>query len=319
MSGYIYAIQVREFLKTQENVIKIGRTVDIVQRFCQYPKGSRLLYTCWVSDCTASENVLVKSMCSTFVHRKDLGKEYFEGSITSMIKHIQETVSLPTCYFDGMVVVNMTQTNTQPMIIDINTSIKVFVDENIAKYRGVIYKSVSMYGEYIVWLTSNKHRVAVPSISHKRFSMGLASQYNVTMKPYRFADGLAASIKINGTDTTLINGTNHVTECFVEDVIIPTLDKKDILMMRDVYGAYQGYCRLTGATPIKSKYLKEELICFLGDITFKSCGLSNFWRGYKLKKEIDVVQPTIVCNDTEKHNSLMDCREKEEMDFLDLE
>ena len=45
MSNYIYLLQEREFIKTNENIYKIGMTTKLnFERFNQYPKGSVLLF-----------------------------------------------------------------------------------------------------------------------------------------------------------------------------------------------------------------------------------------------------------------------------------
>jgi hypothetical protein len=84
-SGYLYAIQTREFLNQKESVVKIGRTHDIVQRFKSYPKGSRLLCTIYVEDYIKKEQILIQNLREIYKQRKDLGSEYFEGRITDML------------------------------------------------------------------------------------------------------------------------------------------------------------------------------------------------------------------------------------------
>jgi T5orf172 domain len=43
--GYLYIIHIREHIRFNENIYKIGCTKDITQRLRQYPKGSKLLFT----------------------------------------------------------------------------------------------------------------------------------------------------------------------------------------------------------------------------------------------------------------------------------
>lgn len=84
-SGYLYAIQTREFLNQKESVVKVGRTHDIVQRFKSYPKGSRLLCTIYVEDYIKKEQILIQKLREVYRQRKDFGSEYFEGRITDML------------------------------------------------------------------------------------------------------------------------------------------------------------------------------------------------------------------------------------------
>lgn len=43
-NGYLYIIKEREFIKTNEEIYKIGCTNDIIRRFKQYPKNSIIIY-----------------------------------------------------------------------------------------------------------------------------------------------------------------------------------------------------------------------------------------------------------------------------------
>jgi len=62
--GYIYIIHEREFMVQCKSVYKIGRTDNIIRRFSQYPKGSRLLFTYYVNDMIEIENVLKEKLCT---------------------------------------------------------------------------------------------------------------------------------------------------------------------------------------------------------------------------------------------------------------
>lgn len=86
---YIYLIQEREFLKTNENVFKIGKTKqDNLKRLSQYPKGSILLLHIMCSDCDTTETKLIDLFKQKYKQRTDIGTEYFEGSLPSMMNDI---------------------------------------------------------------------------------------------------------------------------------------------------------------------------------------------------------------------------------------
>jgi len=85
----IYCIKEREFLKTKENVIKVGKTKQpLSKRTNQYPKGSELLFYIRVDDCDNLERVIIKAFKDKYLHRKDIGNEYFEGDYEDMIETI---------------------------------------------------------------------------------------------------------------------------------------------------------------------------------------------------------------------------------------
>lgn len=85
MEGYLYIIQIREFVKTNEPVYKVGRTCDIIRRYSQYPKSSRLLYLIPCNNLVKKERILLDSLRNKFKNRVDIGLEYFEGVLYDII------------------------------------------------------------------------------------------------------------------------------------------------------------------------------------------------------------------------------------------
>ena len=86
-SHYIYLIQEREFIKTGENIYKIGKTTQ--QRTCrfrEYPKGSVLMLHIQVKECHELEKKLIEIFTEKFILRKDIGAESFQGDPIEMKK-----------------------------------------------------------------------------------------------------------------------------------------------------------------------------------------------------------------------------------------
>ena len=55
-TNYVYLLQEREFIKTNENIYKVGMTTKENHiRFNQYPKGSILLHQIICNDCSTIE------------------------------------------------------------------------------------------------------------------------------------------------------------------------------------------------------------------------------------------------------------------------
>ncbi len=93
MSHYIYLLQEREFIKTNENIYKIGKTTQQNnERFKQYPKGSVLLLQTICSNCHSIEKELIKQFKNKFKQRNDIGIEYFEGNLQDMIHIIVDII-----------------------------------------------------------------------------------------------------------------------------------------------------------------------------------------------------------------------------------
>jgi hypothetical protein len=83
---YIYLLQTREFVRTCENVFKIGKTTqENDKRFKSYPKGSILIFQSICKNCDKTEKEIIKQFKNKFIHRKDFGNEYFEGNLDEMI------------------------------------------------------------------------------------------------------------------------------------------------------------------------------------------------------------------------------------------
>ena len=86
---YVYLIQEREFIKTSENIFKIGKSKqENNKRINQYPKQSKLILQILCDNCDELEKELIISFKNKYNHRKDIGNEYFEGDFEDMIKNI---------------------------------------------------------------------------------------------------------------------------------------------------------------------------------------------------------------------------------------
>lgn len=85
---YIYVLQEREFVRNNENVYKLGKTVNPKQRLSSYPKGSKVHMVMPCEDCSEAEKCLLDWFRELFVSRKDIGSEYFEGDLLMMTKTV---------------------------------------------------------------------------------------------------------------------------------------------------------------------------------------------------------------------------------------
>jgi len=90
---YIYLLQEREFIKTNEHIYKIGKTKqECLKRICNYPNGTKLLIQIICNDCDKYEKILINKFKEIFIHKKDIGYEYFKGNYNQMINIIYNTV-----------------------------------------------------------------------------------------------------------------------------------------------------------------------------------------------------------------------------------
>ena len=90
---YVYLLQEREFIKTNENIYKFGNTKQSnLNRFKQYPKNSNLLFQMKVNDCIQIESKISKKFKIKYKQCLEIGKEYFEGDCNEMIHDIYEII-----------------------------------------------------------------------------------------------------------------------------------------------------------------------------------------------------------------------------------
>lgn len=89
---FIYIVQTREFKNSNQDIYKIGKTINPRNRLTSYPKGSKifLIYPCL--DCDTTEKNVIKIFSEKFIRRTDLGNEYFQGSVRLMAKEISDLI-----------------------------------------------------------------------------------------------------------------------------------------------------------------------------------------------------------------------------------
>jgi hypothetical protein len=92
---FIYLIKEREFIKTKEPIYKIGKTKqENLQRIKSYPNGSILLLYIITNDCDKKEKEIIQKLKEHFIHKKDIGNEYFMGDYNYMINIILSIISI---------------------------------------------------------------------------------------------------------------------------------------------------------------------------------------------------------------------------------
>jgi hypothetical protein len=88
--GFIYIIHEREFVNSGNNIYKIGKTKSIKNRMSGYSKNSDILDITSVENCLEAERYLIYKFKDHYINRTDIGNEYFQGDVSSMVKLIHE-------------------------------------------------------------------------------------------------------------------------------------------------------------------------------------------------------------------------------------
>jgi hypothetical protein len=85
--GIIYLLKTREFVNSEKNVFKIGKSSKPgATRISDYPKGSVLYFLITVINEDIIERKLIDLFSREFVQKKEYGNEYFEGEYKEIIR-----------------------------------------------------------------------------------------------------------------------------------------------------------------------------------------------------------------------------------------
>lgn len=161
----IYIIQEREFIKTNENIYKIGRSRQIKnRRLNQYPKGSEILLILCVDDCYIFESNIKKIFNKKFKNRSDIGTEYYEGNIKKMV---QEIIKL---FNDEE---NLNDDNSEDVYLQ-------FLNENTENDENMKARihCGTLYGIFENWYKINNPNIKVPN--NKEFINNIKKHKNLT-------------------------------------------------------------------------------------------------------------------------------------------
>jgi len=81
----LYLIHTREFISTNKEIYKIGRSSNIENRVRNYPNGSKILLAIINKNSIQCEKDLIKQFKLIFTQKQFYGNEYFEGDKYEMI------------------------------------------------------------------------------------------------------------------------------------------------------------------------------------------------------------------------------------------
>ncbi len=279
--GYVYMIHEREFMVQGQTVYKIGRTNNVLRRFSQYPKGSRLLFTYYVSDMFEMENILKEKLFQKFKCRRDVGIEYFEGDYEDMLNMMVSEIIKRNKLITTNVCDQATIKARDPELLVVE-----FINLSKDAYFRDAHKSLEMYQSYLDWCDSNTEIVPTKQISHKEFSSILKRHFMVEIKPFRLDDGVYQCAVFDcdkRLPTTTSTSTSNVVINWVTNYVIRTHDRSDYVSVSSLFDLYKGTTEDRG---LNKRKFKDELYEILDKCMFrkKSNGLHEIWRGYKIKE-----------------------------------
>jgi hypothetical protein len=84
----IYLLHTREFINTNKQIYKLGRSNHLENRVKQYPNGSIIMLMLKCKNSKSCKTNLIKLFKSKFIQKTFYGTEYFEGNNNDMIIEI---------------------------------------------------------------------------------------------------------------------------------------------------------------------------------------------------------------------------------------
>lgn len=90
--GHIYVIKEREFIKTKENIYKIGRSKNIRNRMPSYPKDSLIYSILYTKDVNRTEKDMIRRFDTIFIKRRDIGVEYYECKEDEIMREVTKMI-----------------------------------------------------------------------------------------------------------------------------------------------------------------------------------------------------------------------------------
>jgi len=88
----LYLIHTREFISTNKEIYKIGRSSNITNILNHYPNGSKILLAMINKNSIQCKKDLIKQFKLTFTQKQFYGNEYFEGDVDEMIEIISNYI-----------------------------------------------------------------------------------------------------------------------------------------------------------------------------------------------------------------------------------
>ena len=164
--GHIYLLWEREFISLNQYICKIGTTTrGASKRVSEYPKDSRVILVTEVNDCYGAERNIIQRFKQLFKHKKDIGREYFEGNISDMKYEMNHIVLKYEMKYDD------TPDKSHYL---------TYLNER-TKGSSKHMHSIDLYNDFIIWFNKKNFKDYLPNNrefvdnikKHKTFSNGV--------------------------------------------------------------------------------------------------------------------------------------------------
>jgi hypothetical protein len=289
MSGTIYIIWVREFLRLNEPIYKLGRTENIINRVMQYPKGSRLLCSIYCDDEKKIETLLKRKFNIEFKARPDFGAEYFEGNINKMIEIIYKYVLQNSNNdLDNMDNISITlpevKIKKDPTIV-----IMEYVNDNREFLSNKIMNSKDLYNNITEWIVTKKYDI---NIIHSKMITDLIKCYGIITKIHQFESGIDQAVIFPNLIKEIINEKIGNIKEFCNEYIMKS-DSNQFIELKDIKIIFQKSEYYNG----EIQFLKNELQKILNTTCITRIRTNQGLKSYVFKgfifKENEIIDKSI--------------------------
>ncbi len=189
---HVYILHEREFIRCNEPTYKIGRTKNPHKRFNNYPKSSELKYFRAVTNDLVVENAVRKRFCDIFLHRPDIGAEYFNGNVFDMIDEIERVINQLYMASTVNAALRFTLASIFKPLPKIPTIIKKLIKQN---FKNSFNKESPIKKQNIVTTLAKSGTDFFP-LPIEDFDLSILKNYGLTLDDIE---------KDDQTETTLVN------------------------------------------------------------------------------------------------------------------
>ena len=271
---FIYLIQEREFVNSGENVFKVGRSSQLINRISSYPKGSNVIFAVKVSDAVIAETSVLQKLRNSndVIQRKDIGSEYFQGyemKLISIVTHVCATIDYPSKLI-SKVCTDSDDTCKIPKIITKGTRdpvilVNQYLESNIEHLKGKTMLCTEFYNTCMQFWDPNT------ILNYTQFAAILAKSMIVEKR------------QMHGP--VFVFPREDPIDKFIEDCIIR--DPKSFFTIKMAQAAYEDRKYYKFKSNFKAELQTKLDAHCIKQITYKQTPYHAVIKGYKLVSTCD--------------------------------
>ncbi len=298
--GHVYLLQLREFHRAGEEIYKFGSSIHIVERVKQYPKNSIIIFIRAVNNCRTTEQNILLKLRENFISRTDIGKEYFEGRLESILDLITKSIPALNLFSsdvnqdDDAPVINSSEESSSvetesKKINDTELIVQTFMDAHKLEFNKSVFKSSDVYKKFCEWIDADPENT-FKKLSWTRLTSILKKNYGLITKPYRFDDGVSQGI-IFGDLVSADDDKEDLVKQWFDEYMYKTDPTATMISFTNMHTMFE--------TDMRQKITKEDFKNRLDEMQITGDG--SYYTGIKPKNTYKSIDSGIVDEFFEKN------------------